>query len=120
MKRNLYDTYNKRTIGEYCYGINWMLNITTSVSGNPEAVLIRAIESEGETSGPGKLCKWLGLDKSFDKEDLVSSERLFLEDRGIKKSPIVSSRRIGIDYAGSWAKKPYRFYIKDNPFVSRK
>jgi len=108
-----------------CYGINWMLNLTTSLKEKPEAVLVRAIEPVGSsflTNGPGKLCKWLKLDKSFDREDLISSQRLWLEDRGevIKKSQIVSSERIGINYAGSWALKPWRFYIRDSSFVSRK
>jgi len=74
------------------------------------------------TSGPGKLCRWLSLNKSFDGEDLCMSKRIWIEDKGtrIKKSQIVATKRIGIDYAGVWAKKPWRFYIKDNPFVSRK
>ena len=126
-----------------CYGMYWQLNITTEKAGKPECVLIRALEPLGEkarlekiASGPGKLCRWLKLDKSFDKEDLTKSKGIWLaasissrrgspkrrEDRGIeiKKSDIVATKRIGIDYAGSWAKKPWRFYIKENPFVSRK
>ncbi len=123
-----------------CYGMYWQLNITTEKAGRPECVLIRALEPLGEkarlekiASGPGKLCRWMKLDKSFDKEDLTKSKRIWLEDpapeqarygagRGIKikKSDIVATKRIGIDYAGSWAKKPWRFYIKENPFVSRK
>jgi len=143
-----------------CYGMYWMMNITTEKAGRPECVLIRALEPvitnihESTTNftnrhsrkfvpkfveirdlanGPGKLCNWLKLNKSFDKEDLTKSKRIWLEDpaperarygagRGIKikKSDIVAKKRIGIDYAGSWAKKPWRFYIKDNPFVSKK
>lgn len=112
-----------------CYGMYWMLNITTEEPGKPECVLIRALEPLGErerlervASGPGKLCYWLKLNKSFDGKDLTKSKRIWLEDRGIKikKSDIVAKERIGIDYAGSWTKKPWRFYIKDNSFVSKK
>lgn len=104
-----------------CYGMYWQMNITTARKGKPECVLIRALESP-EATGPGKLCKWLQLDKSFAGEDLCKPKRIWLENRGvkIKKSQIVAAPRIGIDYAGQWAKKPWRFYIKNNPFVSRK
>ncbi len=116
-----------------CYGINWMLNLTTREKGIPECILIRALEpSLGEygnpkefenlANGPGKLCRWLKLDKTFDEEDLVRSKKFWLEDRGeeIKKSQIVTAKRIGIDYAQEWAEKPWRFYLKNNPFVSGK
>jgi DNA-3-methyladenine glycosylase len=113
-----------------CYGMYWQLNFTTEKKGKPECVLIRALEPVSKyknlkeiknlTNGPGKLCRWLKLDKSFNGEELDKSKRIWLEDRGekIKKSRIKAARRIGIDYALSWAKKPWRFYIKDNPFVS--
>lgn len=126
-----------------CYGIYWQLNITTEKASKPECILIRALELaitnmhksnsriltnpkfvkiRDLANGPGKLCRWLKLDKSFDKEDLTKSKRIWLEDRGvrIKKSDIVATKRIGIDYAGVWAKKPWRFYLKDNPFISKR
>ena len=115
------------------YGMYWQLNITTSEEGKPECVLIRAIEpikglgkiikkSEIPTNGPGKLCKWLKLDKSFYGEDLTKSKRLWVEEgEKIKEDQIVRARRIGIDYAGFyWSRRKWRFYIKDNPFVSKK
>ena len=115
------------------YGMYWQLNITTSEEGKPECVLIRAIEpikglnkikKKGEipTNGPGKLCKWLKLDKSFYGEDLTKSKRLWVEEgEKIKEDQIVRARRIGIDYAGFyWSRRKWRFYIKDNPFVSKK
>ncbi|MEW6407567.1 MAG: DNA-3-methyladenine glycosylase [Patescibacteria group bacterium] len=73
-------------------------------------------------NGPGKLCRWLKLDKSFYAEDLTKSKRIWLEDWGIKlkKRDIVVAPRVGIDYAGPlWSKKPWRFYIKGNSFVSK-
>ena len=72
-------------------------------------------------NGPGKLCRWLKLDKSFYGEDLVESKRIWLEEgKKIPSSKIVAAKRIGIDYAGKWKHKHWRFYIKDNPFVSVK
>jgi DNA-3-methyladenine glycosylase len=132
-----------------CYGMHWQLNITTSGAGKPECVLIRALEPvikcknqnanlacrqagikmknqkskrilKNLTNGPGKLCRWLRLDKSFYGEDLVTSKRIWLEQgEKIEKSKIVKSKRIGIDYAEEWKDKLWRFYIKDNLFVSR-
>lgn len=114
------------------YGMHWQLNISTGKAGRPECVLIRALEpilatSDNEqesriASGPGKLCRWLKLDKSFYGEDVTKSKRLWLEDRGVRiyERNIVAAPRIGIDYAGPvWAKKPWRFYIKNNKFVSK-
>lgn len=118
------------------YGMYWQLNIVTSKEEKPECVLIRALEPivypkiEKQESnkiinlanGPGKLCNYLKLNQSFYKEDLTLSSRLWLEDRGEKISPknIIRTQRIGIDYAQEWAKKPWRFYIKNSLFVSRK
>jgi DNA-3-methyladenine glycosylase len=131
----------KRNLAEYLkgghcyiylvYGMYWQLNITTNQEGKPECVLIRALEPvEGirnqelgirVANGPGKLCRWLKLDKSFYGEDLCESKRLWVEDRGvkIKKSQIARSKRIGIEYAEEWAEKLWRFYLKRSEFVSR-
>ena len=105
----------------------WQFNISTCDEGKPECVLIRALEPAQKKlrvvpDGPGKLCQHLKLDKSFYGEDLTKSKRIWLIDNNIKikKSEIVTTTRIGIDYAGEWAKKPWRFYLKDNPFVSKK
>lgn len=109
------------------YGMYWQLNIVTEQSGKPECVLIRAIEPENGnfhlTNGPGKLCRFLRLDKSFYAEDLTFSSRLWLEDRGVRVVPsqIISGPRIGIDYAGPvWSKKPWRFYLSNSPAVSKR
>lgn len=110
------------------YGMYWQMNISTAVAGKPECVLIRALEpipensSLGLANGPGKLCRWLNLDKSFYGEDLTKSKRIWLEN-GEKVLPrqIKAAKRIGIDYAGSyWAAKKWRFYLKGNKFVSVK
>ena len=62
------------------YGMYWMLNIVTGGKNNPQAVLIRGVE---DYPGPGKLTKSLGIDKSYYGEDLVFSERIWLEDTGL-------------------------------------
>lgn len=101
------------------YGMYWQLNVSTSQKGKPECVLIRALEIPGESgeiaSGPGKLCRYLKLDKSFYGEDLTGSKRIWLEDRGekVKPSQIMSTKRIGIDYAGTyWSRRKWRFLLK--------
>lgn len=101
------------------YGMHWQLNISSSREGKPECVLIRALEISGESkeiaSGPGKLCRYLKLDKSFYGEDLTKSKRIWLEDREEKAriSRIMATRRIGIDYAGIyWSRRKWRFLLK--------
>jgi len=110
-----------------CYGIHWQLNFTTDKE-KPECVLIRALEpitpdkgKEGLTDGPGKLTRWMKLDKDFYGEDLVKSERIWIsKGKKLKRNQIVADSRIGIDYAEEWADKPWRFFIKGSSFVSRK
>ncbi len=114
------------------YGMYWQLNFVTSLKGKPECLLVRALEpvepkkvtgKVNLANGPGKLCGWLKLDKNFYGEDLIKSKRIWLEDRGerLKKSDIVADKRVGIDYAGEkWANKKWRFYIKNNKFVSKR
>lgn len=72
-------------------------------------------------SGPGKLCQWMKIDKSFNGWDLTKGEKLWVEDHSEAsvKEEIVATKRIGVAYAGGWAEKPWRFYIKDNNSVSR-
>jgi DNA-3-methyladenine glycosylase len=126
------------------YGMYWQLNISTGLAGRPECVLIRALEPilgdknpkseirnpkqiskskfSKPASGPGKLCQWLKLNKSFYGEDITKSGRLWFEDFGerLPKNKIAASPRIGIDYAGPvWAQKPWRFYLKNNKYVSK-
>lgn len=74
------------------------------------------------TNGPGKLCQYLKLNKSFYGEDLTKSKRIWLEnsEEKIKTSQIKSAARVGIDYAGNyWSKKKWRFYLKNNEFISK-
>lgn len=97
------------------YGMYWQLNISTYRAGKPECVLLRALDLK-EASGPGKLCRYLKLDKSFYSEDLTKSKRVWLEDRGVKVKPsqIIATKRVGIDYAGPyWSNKKWRFLLKN-------
>jgi len=97
------------------YGMYWQFNISTGQKGEPECVLIRALDLGKLTSGPGKLCRYLKLDKSFYGEDLTRNKRIWLEDRGVvktKKPKIIATKRIGIDYAGPyWSKRKWRFVL---------
>lgn len=90
------------------YGMYWMLNIVTGVKENPQAVLIRGLE---KFKGPGVLTKSLGIDKTYNGEDLITSERIWIEDAGIART-IKTSSRIGIDYAGDyWKERPWRYFV---------
>jgi DNA-3-methyladenine glycosylase len=90
------------------YGMYWMLNIVTGENNNPQAVLIRGVEDH---SGPGLLTKFLGIDKSYYGEDLVNSERIWIEDRGLVL-PVNIGYRIGIEYSGEyWKTRPWRYFL---------
>lgn len=124
------------------YGMYNCFNIVAREVGIPEAVLVRAIEPLGEleqmslnrfnkpyeeltkaqkkglTNGPGKLCDAMLIDRNLDGEDLCG-EKLYIEEGTEKNISIVTSKRIGIDYAEEAKDFPYRFYIEGNPYVSR-
>ncbi len=93
------------------YGMYWMLNFVTGKKNEPQAVLIRGIEG---FNGPGKLTKHLLIDNSYYGEDLIISDRIWVEE-GIKNNyKIKSLPRIGIDYAGDyWKNIPWRFAISE-------
>jgi DNA-3-methyladenine glycosylase len=91
------------------YGMYWMLNVVTGPENIPQAVLIRGIENY---SGPGKITKSLGINRSFYGEDLDNSERIWFEDIGITPD-LKTGERIGIDYAGEyWKTRPWRYYLE--------
>lgn len=96
----------------FVYGMHWMLNFVTGKKDDPQAVLIRGIEG---FKGPGRVTKALKIDRSYYGEDLITSNRIWVEDAGIKPD-IRTSPRIGIDYAGeSWRKKPWRYFCPPTP-----
>ena len=119
-----------------CYGIHYLFNVVTNIKEIPHAVLIRSIKPlEGVkimckrrkmkrpnynlTNGPGKLSQALGITKKLNGHSLYGDD-IWIEDIKIsfKDNNILSSSRIGVDYAGTDAKLPYRFYIKNNKWVS--
>jgi DNA-3-methyladenine glycosylase len=116
----------------FVYGMHWHFNLVTTAVGAPEAVLIRAVEPlEGIelmarrrgvpperrelTNGPGKLCQAFGIDGRLYGEDLT--HRILYLAQG-EPPKVARSKRIGVDYAGIWADKPWRFYDRDSRFVS--
>ncbi|MEO8574655.1 MAG: DNA-3-methyladenine glycosylase [Pyrinomonadaceae bacterium] len=119
----------------FVYGMYYQLNVVTGLVDNPHVVLIRAVEPvEGVdimrqrrgamkdtnlTSGPGKLCIALGIDRSLNGEALLGGRIWIEEYRNLKKQEIMSGPRVGIDYAGEFIDMPWRFWVKDNPLVSK-
>jgi DNA-3-methyladenine glycosylase len=117
------------------YGFYFCLNVVTEPPGYPAAVLIRAIEPldnvglmrklrknpERETnitSGPGKLCMAMSIDKQLNGADLLGTA-IWIEDRSLDAGNILTSPRVGVDYAGEFKDKPWRFFVDGNPHVSR-
>ena len=105
------------------YGMHHCMNVVTEREGNGAAVLLRAVEPvknlPGKTSGPGLLCRAMEIDRRLNGHDLLSDELFIAEPEVAEKFTVVNRPRIGVDYAQHWAKRLLRFYIKDNPFVSR-
>ncbi len=97
------------------YGMYHCLNVVTEREEFPSAVLIRAIEIDGELiDGPGRLCRALQIDRCLNRVDLTTGESLWFEDRGVlvKRGDVGAHPRVGVDYAGAWAKKPWRFRLR--------
>ena len=105
------------------YGMHCCMNVVTQAEGHASAVLLRAVEPvqniEGRTSGPGLLCKAMGIDRRLNAHDLLSDD-LYIAARSVDAPvTIVKRPRIGVDYAGHWAKRLLRFYVKGSACVSR-
>jgi DNA-3-methyladenine glycosylase len=105
------------------YGMYCCMNVVTQAEGKASAVLLRAVEPvknvEGRTQGPGLLCKALGIDRRLNGHDLTGAGFYIAGDGAAQRLSIVRRPRIGVEYAGRWAKRLLRFYIRGNPFVSR-
>ena len=104
------------------YGMYECMNVVTQAKGKASAVLLRAVEPvqnvTGRTQGPGLLCRAMGIDGRLNGHDLLSRD-FYIADDGAEVDSIVKRPRIGVDYAGHWAKRLLRFYIRGNPYVSR-
>ncbi len=119
----------------FVYGMYYQFNIVSGPPDHPHAILIRAIEpidgiefmrsrrgnmnDSNLTSGPGKLCIALGIDRSLNGEDLCGDAVWLERYRSIKADEIATGPRIGIDYAGEDAGHPYRFWLRGNRYVSK-
>lgn len=107
----------------FIYGMHHCLNAVTE-GGRGAAVLFRAIEPlagipEGRrTSGPGLLTRALSIDKALNEHDLTSGDGLWLEAGDGPVGPVETGPRIGVDYAGEWAGRPWRFWVAGSPWVS--
>jgi DNA-3-methyladenine glycosylase len=104
------------------YGFWNCLNVVTAKDGVPHAVLLRAIEPvsgiDTTTHGPGLLCRALHIDRTLNGADLLGSRLWIEKPERYRKPRIVRATRIGVDYAGDWAHKPWRFYDADSVYVS--
>ena len=96
------------------YGMYHCLNVVTEREGYPAAVLIRAVEEiESSTliDGPGRVCRFFDVDRRLNRLDVTQRTRLWLEDRNEAVEDVLASPRIGVEYAGEWAAKPFRFRL---------
>lgn len=106
------------------YGMYDCFNVVCEPEHSPAAVLVRALEPDpplsSGTDGPGKLCRALGITRAHNGCDLTGGAPLWIEPRDRPAPRIVATPRIGVEYAGEWAKKPWRFVDADSPFLSKK
>lgn len=118
----------------FIYGFYNMLNLVTEVKDYPAAVLIRAVEPvtgvelmkarrksnmlRSLASGPGKLCQAFAVDRTLNGTNLGGTI-LYVEDRGEPTPKFRATTRIGVDYAGKWKDKPYRYLVRGSEFVSK-
>lgn len=120
----------------FVYGMYYQLNFVAGPSDHPHAILVRAVEpvegidimrsrrgtmKDGNlTSGPGKLCIAMGIDRTYNGEH-IGGDRIWVEDfRSFGDTEVISAPRVGIDYAGEDASHPWRYFVNGNPYVSRK
>jgi DNA-3-methyladenine glycosylase len=119
----------------FIYGMYFQFNVVTGRESEPHAVLVRALEplegievmrerrpvkdERNLTAGPGKLCMAMGIDLRLNRADLLGPSVWIERDLSIPAREIASGPRIGIDYAGEYAAMPWRFWIRDNPYVSK-
>jgi len=106
------------------YGMHHCLNVVTGPGDHASAVLLRALEPvsniDTSASGPGRLCRALGIDRRWNGHDLTTGELVLAEPANLAGHFEIEARpRVGVDYSGEWAHKPLRFCIAGNRFISR-
>jgi DNA-3-methyladenine glycosylase len=118
----------------FIYGFYNMLNLVTEAQDYPAAVLIRAVEPvhgielmkvrrksnvlRNLASGPGKLCQAFAVDRTLNGANL-SGSLLYVEDRGDLAPKFRVTPRVGVDYAGEWKDKPFRFLVRGSEYISK-
>ncbi|MEE8125334.1 MAG: DNA-3-methyladenine glycosylase [Nitrospirales bacterium] len=113
------------------YGMYHCLNLVTEQVDFPAAILIRGLEVQEPThsapyprriDGPGRVCKFLEIDRSHNALDATLGTTLWIEDRGqtISRKQIQALSRIGVDYAGEWAQKRWRFCLPSPPSTQKR
>jgi len=110
-----------------CYGMHRLFNIVTGPMDSPESVMVRAvkitagrelvqqrrrgIKEKDWCNGPARVCGELGIEMHHNRHDLLLGEKIWVEDRGVRipRHSVERAPRVGVDYAGAWARKPWRF-----------
>lgn len=120
----------------FVYGMYFQFNVVSGIENVPHAILVRALEpvegiefmrvrrhshsDHNLTSGPGKLCIAMGIDRELNGADLLGSQVWLEEFEKVSPRRIARGPRIGIDYAEEWIDKPWRLWIQGNEYLSRK
>ena len=106
------------------YGMYHLLNCVAWPDGKPAAVLIRGIEPisgiDRTTDGPGKLTRAMEIDMRHNRLPLDGKVLWIEASDSVSDTAVERGPRVGVDYAGAWAAKPWRFWIKENRYVSRR
>ena len=103
------------------YGVHFCLNVVTGTKDYPAAVLLRAAtapEPDVSASGPGRLCRAFRVDRGLDGVSLLGRELWLEAGRPYRDGEVARTPRIGVDYAGEWARADYRFIVRGHPEVS--
>jgi DNA-3-methyladenine glycosylase len=103
------------------YGMHHCLNVVTGQAGYPAAILLRAATSpvpDRSASGPGRLCRVFQVDRGLDRASFTDEEVWLEAGEPVAGSDVLQTSRIGVDYAGSWAERPYRWVVRGHPDVS--
>jgi DNA-3-methyladenine glycosylase len=121
----------------FIYGMHYCFNVVTEAQGFPAAILVRALEPvEGLdlmrrhrrgrtgvelTNGPAKLCYALAIDRTLNGEDLIVSDRLWIErDTPVPGAGVATGPRVGVTGDDKALAAPWRMWIRDNPYISRR
>jgi DNA-3-methyladenine glycosylase len=121
----------------FTYGMHHCCNVVTRAAGQPEAVLLRALEpiagiammrrrrgvrpdvpDAALARGPGNLCRALAIDRGLDGDDLTAGPVVILDAPPVPRRVVIAATRIGVAYAGAHALRPWRFYVAGSPAVS--